>query len=156
MSEKRKIVEAWHVTALALAVRGREHAEIAKLLGKPVGRVQRALNTEWAQEQLAAFNEIVIAKTADAMVDPIMRFQSALGDAIQKEIDLMNCGDPKVEHLAACRVIDNCGYTPIKRVAVSEDTAFKQLSPAELEEVRQTGRIPDRALRLLPSPTTEH
>lgn len=135
----------WAYTALQSAAAGVEFDIIATQLSKPLTAVKRLLNSDWAQEQLAAWNTAVMAGLANARVDPLIRFQSLVDKAIQKVEQKMDCGDDKVELAAAQRILDNAGLKPVTPIAVSEDESLRKLTPEQMEYVRRTGRMPASA-----------
>lgn len=116
---------------------------------KPLGAVKRLLTGDWAQAEMAKWHQAVMAATAKDRIDPIKRFQGLVDRAIAKVEQKMECGDDKVELLAAQRILDNAGLSVIKRVEVSEDAQLRELSPAELAYVAKTGQLPARRATVL-------
>ena len=140
---KNQLIEAWQVSALQLALAGQADHAIAARLSVPASRVRRFLKGEWAQRELQAFNAAVMEAAAKTRVDPIVKFNGMLNEAMDELKALLHCEeDPKVRFLAACRIIDNNGYTPIKRVHITEDDVLRGLTPEQLREVQETGRLP--------------
>lgn len=135
----------WMYTALQLSLAGAEPDAIASKLGKRVSLVKALLASEWAQTSLSDWHAAVMAATLKDRIDPIRQFQSLVDKAIAKVDAKMDCGDDKVELAAACRVLDNAGLSVVKRIEVSEDERLRDLTMAEMEQLRVTGRIPERA-----------
>ena len=135
-------------TVIQLSLAGAEPSAIAEKLGKPVVTIRRLLTSDWAVAQCADWHAAVMAATLKDRIDPIRQFQSLVDKAIAKVDAKMDCGDDKVELAAACRVLDNAGLSVVKRVEVSEDERLRDLSMAEMEELRRTGRIPERRTTL--------
>lgn len=139
---RRDLIEAWHVSALQMALAGHADHAIAARLSIPGSRVKRFLRGAWAQRELKQFNDAVLEAAAKTRVDPIVKFNGMLNKAMDKLHVLLDAEDEKVQFLAACRIIDNNGYTPIKRVHITEDDVLRGLTPEQLREVQETGRLP--------------
>lgn len=140
--KRRKPIKAWYVSALQFSLAGMNAKEIAHRLNQPERTVQRILKSDWAQEHLAGFNDAVFAAVMKDRIDPVVRFQGLISKSIEKLVEKLDCGDNKVEFWAACRLLDNAGFAPVKRVSVSEDEALKNLTIEELKYVAETGRLP--------------
>lgn len=142
MGGKRRIMRPWHVTALQLALEGASPEVIAKRLTQPLRTVKRLMQSDWAQRELTCFQRAVMSRIEKDRVDPIVRFQRLISRAIDKLEAQLDCGDAKVEHLAACRLLDNAGFSPVKRIAVTEDEQLRGLTLEQMKYVQRTGRIP--------------
>lgn len=132
----------WHYTALQLSLAGADPKQVAAQLERTLASVRKLLDSEWAATELARWHQAVMLATAKDRIDPIRRFQGLVDRAITKVEQKMECGDDKVELLAAQRILDNAGLSVVKRVEVSEDAALRDLTPAQMAEVARTGRLP--------------
>jgi hypothetical protein len=121
-----------------------EAADVAKQLGKPLRTVKALMTSEWYERELLNFHRATMDAATRSGVDPIMRFQSLVAKAIHKLETKLDCGDDKTEYLAACRILDNAGFSPVKRIQVSEDEMLKGLTMEELQYVARTGQLPAR------------
>lgn len=130
----------WHLEAIRLAVKGNKATAIAPLVGRSRTIVARFLNRPDILLEIRKFHDAAVESVLGCT--PVEAFESALPKAIQKLIAKLDCGDDKVEFLAACRLLDNAGYVPVKRIAIAEDEQLSKLNPEQLRHYVATGQLP--------------
>lgn len=137
----------WWLRALRLHLQGVPQKEIARQCDVTDRTLRNFFATEHAQRELRELTDsITIASGHDSVSTKIKK---ALPKAIEKLITKLDCGDDKVEFLAACRLLDNAGFAPVKRVHVTEEERLRELSPAELRHFAETGNLPARMTTMI-------